>query len=172
MAATGCDATNGGTATPSSTTDKAAATAALWDPCTQISDDVLRKVGVDPSTRDTTISGVENVPGWKLCSWHDKPSRWSYDLGVWSTIYSIEDVKGDENNIEFTDVSIAGRSGVRFRKAHDTDGNVCYLAFPASTQTIEISVYKAFTTKTPANDRDPCSIASTAAETIVPVLPS
>ncbi|MFF0531184.1 DUF3558 domain-containing protein [Nocardia amikacinitolerans] len=172
VASTGCDATNGGTATPSSTTDKAAATEALWDPCTQISDEVLRRVGVDPSTRDNTISGVEKVPGWKLCSWHDKPSRWTYNLGVWSSIYTLEEVKGDENNIEFADLSIAGRSGVQFRRADDRDGRVCYIAFPADGQTIEVSVYKAYTTKTPADNRDSCAIAAEAAEVLVPTFPS
>ncbi|MEV2220427.1 DUF3558 domain-containing protein [Nocardia vinacea] len=168
LVATGCATTNGGTATPATTTDKAKATAALWDPCTQISDSILRDVGVDPSTRNNTISGVENVEGWKLCSWNDQPDRANYNLGVWSTIYTIEDVKGDENNIGFTNISIAGRSGVEFRKAHDRDGGECYLAFPSNGQTVEISIYKTTLTK---DDRTSCVIASAAAEKLMPTLP-
>lgn len=167
---TGCDATTGGSAGPVTTTD-AVATEALWDPCTQINDDVLRQVGVDPSTRDNTISGVENVEGWKLCSWHDKPSDWNYRLGVWSTAHTIEETKQDKNNVGFTDINVAGRSGVQFRRAEDRYEEKCYLSFPSGSQAIEISVYKAFTTLAREDDRAPCVIASAAAEILVPTFP-
>ncbi|TLG14401.1 DUF3558 domain-containing protein [Nocardia cyriacigeorgica] len=168
-AATGCDATNDGTATPASTTAKTTATEALWDPCTQIGEDTLAQVGVDSSTKDTTISGVENVEGWKLCSWHNKPSRWDYTVGVWSTVHALDEIKKDPNNTGFTDISAAGRSGVQFGKAHDAAyDSVCYLGFPFSGGTIEISVYNS-----PASDtaQDPCDTAKAAAETLVPLFP-
>lgn len=172
MIVAGCDANTDDASPRGSTTSKAVSTANLWDPCTQISVETIRSAGLDPTTRDTTISGVPVVPGWKLCSWHDKPSNWSYSLGVWSTVYNVGDLKGDQNNIDFTDVSVAGRPGVRFHKANDHDNRVCYLAFPSGTQTIEVSIYKAFTTKSPADDRDPCSIAADAAAIIAPTFPS
>ncbi|WP_330253698.1 DUF3558 domain-containing protein [Nocardia sp. NBC_00565] len=168
VVATGCDSANGGTATTVSTTDKAAATAALWDPCTQISDETLRQVGVDPSTRGNTISGVENVEGWKLCSWHDKPSRWDYALGVWSTTHTIDESKKDENNVDFADISIAGREGVQFRRREDRNDEICYISFPSSGQAIDISVYKTVLTK---DNRGPCVIAAAAAEILVPIFP-
>lgn len=170
LAATGCNATNEGTATPVSTTDKAAATEALWDPCTQVGEDVLAQVGVDSSTKDTTISGVENVEGWKLCSWHNKRSRWDYTLGIWSTIHTVDEIKADPNNTDFTDITAAGRSGIQFRKAHDAAYNsVCYIAFPSNGQTFEVSIYK---TPLTTDDRDPCEIALAASEFVVPVFPA
>ncbi|WP_433603348.1 DUF3558 domain-containing protein [Nocardia sp. CA-135953] len=168
IAATGCGSTNGGTATPATTTDKAAATAALWDPCTQISDEVLRQVGVDPSTRSNTIAGVPNVEGWKLCSWHDKPSRWDYTLGVWSTSHTIDESKKDGNNIDFADIVIAGRQGIQFRRAEDRNDEICYLSFPSGGQSIDISIYKTVLTK---DNRGPCVIAAAAADVLVPILP-
>lgn len=168
LAVSGCDATTGGSAAPATTTD-AVATEALWDPCTQISDDVLRQVGVDPSTRDNTISGVENVEGWKLCSWHDRAVRWNYALGVWATTHSIEETKQDRNNIDFADVIAAGRSGVRFKRAEDSHEEMCYLSFPANGQSIEISIYKTVLTE---DERNPCDIALSAAEVLVPVFPA
>ncbi|MGY4099557.1 DUF3558 domain-containing protein [Nocardia sp. R16R-3T] len=168
IAATGCGATNGRTATPATTTDKAAATAALWDPCTQISDSILRQVGVDPSTRNNTISGVENVEGWKLCSWNDQPGRANYNLGVWSTTHTIDESKKDGNNVDFTAISIAGREGVQFRRAYDSDNEVCYFSFPSNGHTIEISIYKTTLTK---DKRNPCVIATAAADTLVPNFP-
>lgn len=171
LAVTGCDTTPEGSAGVETTAD-AAANEALWDPCTQINDDVLRRVGVDPATRDNTISGVENVEGWKLCSWHDKGVRWNYTLGVWSTTHTVEDSKRDENNIEFTDVAVSGRSGVQFRRAYDKEDEKCYLSFPADGQSIEISIYKAYTTMGLEDSRDPCAIAMAAAEVLVPLFPN
>lgn len=171
LAATGCNATNEGTANPTSGTNEAATTEALWDPCHQIGDDILAQIGVDPSTEDDTISGVENVEGWKLCSWKDRPTRPNYSLGVWSTNHTIEESKKDPNNVDFTDITIAGRDGVQFRRADDNNDDVCYLSFPSGEQTIEISVYKAYTSKTLDDDRPPCVIAASAAEILVPILP-
>lgn len=168
LAASACDATNEGTATPVSTTDKAATTEALWDPC-QISTDVLTQIGVDASTKDTTISGVEKVEGWELCSWKDKPKRSNYTIGVWSTTHSIEEIKDDRNNTAYQDVTVAGRSGIQFRKAHDDDKSECYLAFPAEGQTQEISAYKSTLSE---DSRDSCEIATVAAESLVPLFPS
>ncbi|MEV3962507.1 DUF3558 domain-containing protein [Nocardia sp. NPDC050193] len=168
LAASGCDAPTGGLAAPQTTTNSAV-TEALWDPCTEISDDVLRQVGVDPSTRDNTISGVENVEGWKLCSWHDKASRWDYTLGVWSTTHRIEELRGDVNNVEFTDVSVSGRAGVRFKKAHDTQNSVCYLAFPFSDGALEISVFNSAASDL---EQDPCRTADSAAVVLVAHFPN
>jgi hypothetical protein len=168
LAVTGCDTIAGGPVTPETTTDAVAATEALWDPCTQISDDVLRQVGVDPATRDNTISGVENVKGWKLCSWHNKKSRWDYTLGVWSTTHTVEDLKGDANNVDFTNITVSGRPGTQFRKAHDAHNSVCYFGFPFSAGTIEISVFGSAASDA---DLDPCQTASTAAETLVHQFP-
>ncbi|MBF6097216.1 DUF3558 domain-containing protein [Nocardia cyriacigeorgica] len=168
LAATGCNATNEGTATPVSSTDQSTSNEALWDPCAQIGDDVLAQLGVDPSTEDDTISGVENVPGWKLCSWHDKASRWDYTLGVWATTHTIEESKKDPNNVDFTAITIAGREGVQFRRAYDKHDEVCYLSFPSNSQSIEISIHKSVLT---TDERNPCVIASAAAETLVPNFP-
>ncbi|MCX0270643.1 DUF3558 domain-containing protein [Nocardia zapadnayensis] len=171
LAVSGCDAATDGSAAPVTTTDAAAATEALWDPCTQISDDMLRQVGVDPATRDNTISGVENVEGWKLCSWKDKLARENYALGVWATTHTIEESKQDGNNVDFFDISVGGRHGVQFRRAYDKRDEVCYLSFPANGQTVDISVYKAYSTIGLEDDRPPCEIAAAAAEVLVPIIP-
>jgi len=168
LAVTSCDANTGGSTTPETTTDEAGATEALWDPCTQISDDVLQQVGVDPTTRNNKISGVEYVEGWKLCSWHDKAVRWDYRLGVWATTHTTEESKEDENNIGFTDISIADRTGVQFKRADDAHDEQCFLSFPSGNQSIEISIYKSVLTK---DQRGPCEIATAAANTLVPIFP-
>lgn len=163
LVASGCDAGTNGTATPSTTTDISAATAALWDPCTQVSDQVLQKIGVSPSTRESGVAGVEE-PGWKHCTW----SGADFALGVWSTIHSVDDFKRKEGNVGFTDISVGGRSGVQYRRAKDKFDEDCDLVFPASDGALSITIYNHASSK---NVIAPCTRAMTAAETLAPIFP-
>ncbi|WP_169814659.1 DUF3558 family protein [Nocardia pseudovaccinii] len=163
----GCGSTTSGTPTPSTsmTTDITAATAALWDPC-QISQDVWRSIGVDPSTLSSDIGGTQE-PGFKLCGGHDtKPER-TFDVDVWSTIHTVEDYKRKEANTEFVPVNVAGRAGVRYRPAGDKRGDQCVLLFPARQGAFSIDVMKQEASSPVA----PCDRAIAVAEIVVPLLP-
>ncbi|MEU1959220.1 DUF3558 domain-containing protein [Nocardia sp. NPDC019375] len=163
LVASGCDSGTNGTATPSTTTDTSAATAALWDPCTQVSDQILLKIGVSPATRESGVAGVEE-PGWKHCTW----SSADFALGVWSTIHSVDDFRKKEGNIEFTDISVRGRSGVQYRRAKDKFDEDCALVFPASYGALSITIYNHASSKSVIA---PCTRAMTVAETLVPTFP-
>ncbi|WP_181063128.1 DUF3558 domain-containing protein [Nocardia nova] len=162
---TGCSSSNSGTATPA-TSDAKAATAALWDPCTQVTDAALRQAGVDPATRTVNIGGVA-VDGWKLCSWHDSPDFY-YTLGVWSSVFTVDDLKKKPDNIDFQEVTVGGRKGYQYRTASDKNGTNCYAAFPASQGTFEVSIYNMSSRAT----ESPCPHAVSAAAAIVPLFPS
>ncbi|WP_157124010.1 DUF3558 domain-containing protein [Nocardia pseudovaccinii] len=164
LVATGCGSTKGGTATPSTgAAGTSAATAALWDPCTQISDQVLRKVGVSPSTKRSGIAGVEE-PGWKVCSWNND----DFTVGVFSTINTVEDFKRKTDNIDFKDTSVAGRQGVEHRMASDKFDEVCSLVFPASQGVVQILIRNRTSS---TNVVAPCTRAETVASNLVPVFP-
>ncbi len=167
LAATGCDAANEGTATPVSTTDSAAATEALWDPCTEVDSATLNQLGVDESTQDSTVSGVENVEGWKKCSWHDTP-EWNYTLTVWSTAHSVDDAKKDTKNTDYSEVTVGGRAGVQFRKSYDRYDEKCYLAFPSGSGSVQVSI---FNMTSSGEAGDPCTRAISAAEALMPSIP-
>ncbi|MEV0299139.1 DUF3558 domain-containing protein [Nocardia sp. NPDC050710] len=166
LLASGCGSETDGKATPSTGVGTSAATAALWDPCTQISDQVLQKVGVVPATKESGISGVQQ-PGWKVCSWHDRQSGWNYSLGVWSTTNTVDDFQKKSENTNFSDISIAGRSGVTYHRMNDKDGEDCDLLFPAAQGAVLIT---AFNTAAGAGVA-PCDRARAAAETLVPLFP-
>ncbi|WP_280417839.1 DUF3558 domain-containing protein [Nocardia carnea] len=153
---TGCDAT-GESVTPETSADAVPTNQVLRDPCAQVSDDILRQMGLDPAMRNNTISDVEDDEGWKLCSWKDKPVRENYKLGIWATTHAIEDSKQDKNNISFTDITISDLAGVPFKRAEDTHDEVCDLSFRAHGGAIDISIYKAVSTR---DDRDPCDMAN------------
>ncbi|MDE1669124.1 DUF3558 domain-containing protein [Nocardia gipuzkoensis] len=166
LVTSGCESGTNGTATPSTTTDISAATAALWDPCTQVSDQQLQRIGVVPSTRRSGIAGVEE-PGWKVCSWHDAASQWNYSLGVWSTIYSIDDLRKKPENVDFVGINVGGRDGFRFRNTSDVSGEDCDLAFPAGQGALQVTVFNA----SPKSSVAPCDRAVSAAEVLVPTFP-
>ncbi|WP_082857935.1 DUF3558 domain-containing protein [Nocardia arizonensis] len=168
VAVSGCDTVSDGAATPSPITDKSAATAALWDPCTQISAATLERLGVDPSTRDNNIGELDRVDGWKLCSWKDKPLRSNYSLGVWSTIRTVADTRKDSYNIDFIEVTVSGRTGLQYRRADDRDNRICYIAFSSGGHEVDVSVYKSTLS---TDTRNPCTIAAAAAEILVPIIP-
>ncbi|PPI97192.1 hypothetical protein C5E46_16550 [Nocardia nova] len=164
LVGTGCSSSTSGTASPE-TGDPKGATAALWDPCTQVTDEVLRQVGVDPNTRESGIGGVA-VDGWKSCTWHDTPN-WEYSLTVWSSVNSIDDLKQKDGNTGFVDTTVAGRSGVQYKGNSGANGEQCFVSFPAKQGIVEVSALNV-TTRTSVSA---CDRVSSAAAVIVPILP-
>ncbi|MFI5534868.1 DUF3558 domain-containing protein [Nocardia sp. NPDC051900] len=162
LVASGCDSGTNGTATPS-TTDTSAATAALWDPCTQVSNSTLQQIGVRPDTKRSGVAGVEE-PGWKVCSWNND----NFNLGVSTTIYTVDDFKAKPDNINFSDLSIAGREGVQHRRSSDRFNELCDLIFPAKFGSFGLTISNRASAKNPA---EPCSSARAAAEILVPTFP-
>ncbi|MEU7765146.1 DUF3558 domain-containing protein [Nocardia sp. NPDC049190] len=165
LVAAGCGTETRGMTAPSTTADISAPTAALWDPCTQVSDQQLQQIGVVSSTKKSGVAGVEE-PGWKVCSWHDKPSQWDYSLGVWSTNHSADEIKNKPQNIDVIEINVSGRHGFRFRKSSDTDAEDCDLVFSAIQGALQVTVFNASPKSIP-----PCDRAMNAAEVLVSAFP-
>ncbi|MEV6323835.1 DUF3558 domain-containing protein [Nocardia sp. NPDC051787] len=164
LVASGCGSGTEGTATPSAVTDTSAATAALWDPCTQVSNSALQQIGVRPETKRSGVAGVEE-PGWKVCSWNNE----DFSVGVFSTIKKVDDFEKKADNIDFKDVTIAGRQGVEHRVASDKVDEVCSLLFNARQGTLQILIRNQTSS---SNSTAPCTRAEKVAEILVPVFPS
>ncbi|MGK8511961.1 DUF3558 domain-containing protein [Nocardia asiatica] len=162
---TGCTQSSDGTATPSTSTDKHAATAALWDPCTQINDQTLRSLDVDPSTRQSGVGGVQ-TEGWKICTWFHPPLH-DYSVEVDSTIFTVGDFKAKKENVDFIKISVKGREGWRYRRSTDRKNETCDLVFPSSQGAYGISFYSL----SPSAATVPCDRALAAADVLVPLFP-
>lgn len=167
LAVTGCSTTEEGNAQPSSTTDVAAATAALWDPCSEIPEATLTGLGLDVTSKRSGILGAEE-PGWKICRWDDAGYPSSYGVGVHSTIHTIDEIKAKPENIEFKDVVIAGRDGVQYRGSNYDANEDCTIAFPTSTGFIQLAMLN---TGTKAKLVPPCQRLEPIAEALVPLFP-
>ncbi|MBF6226176.1 DUF3558 domain-containing protein [Nocardia abscessus] len=167
LVASGCESGTNGTATPSTTVDTSAATAALWDPCTQVPDQMLLKIGVDPSTKKSGVAGIEE-PGFKVCGWYDPSQPWNYSLDVWSTIHPVEDFRRKADNIDFSGITVGSRPGFKFRSVNYDPDEACDLIFPTSFGAVEVTV---FNVSSKGRQVPPCDRATAAAEVLLPILP-
>lgn len=136
----------------------------VFSPCDDIPDEALAEIGLDPATESRDIYGVEQ-PGWKICGWHGTGAY----LSVFSTTYSLDDVRANDNYTGFSDVEVAGRGGVVYRKASETDGRACEVAVPSGEGAVLLSV--AYLGVDPVTE-DPCSIVERAARRIVDFIPA
>ncbi|MFD3703132.1 DUF3558 domain-containing protein [Nocardia sp. NPDC058658] len=167
LAVGGCSSTESGNAQPSTTTDLSAATAALWDPCSQIPDSTLTSLGLDVKSKRSGVLGVEE-PGWKICRWDDVNFPSGFGIGVYSTVHTVDEVRAKPTNIEFKDVVIAGRSGVQFRQSHYDANEDCSIAFPTATGMAQLDMLNGGTKEKLV---PPCERLQPIAEAIVPLFP-
>ncbi|WP_327115404.1 DUF3558 domain-containing protein [Nocardia sp. NBC_01730] len=165
LVASACGSQTEGTATPSTVADPSAASAALWDPCTQVSDQLLQQIGVVSSTKKSGVAGVEQ-PGFKVCSWHDAPSQWSYSLVVWSTTHTVDDFKKKPENTDFVNISVSGRDGFSFKTTTGANRDDCDLIFPADQGALQVSIFN-----TQKSTVLPCDRATNAAKVLVSEFP-
>lgn len=154
--ATACGGTTDGTPTT-------ATPAALWNPCTQIPDQVLRDAGVDPATEESGIGGVHQS-GWEICSWNAP----EFSLAVFSTGRVVAEFEQKSGNVEFRDITISGRQGRQFKVEGASKHLMCDAVFPAAQGVVQLNILNH-----PALDdlEDPCAVLSRVGETVVPLFP-
>jgi hypothetical protein len=157
LAACGDDGHNTG---PAAATPRPAAE--LWNPCT-LPPDVVRAAGVDPATAETGIGGVEQS-GWKICSWDGA----AYTLTVYSTGRTVAEFERKPGNVDFRDITIAGRAGRQFRVQGGATDLKCDVVFPAAHGVVQVALLNNAILDHP---EDPCVLLPRAADAIVPALP-
>ncbi|WKG07640.1 DUF3558 domain-containing protein [Nocardia sp. PE-7] len=167
LAVAGCSTTESGNAQPSSTTDLSAATAALWDPCSQIPDSTLTSLDIDLATKRSGILGAEE-PGWKICLWEENEFPPNYGISVASSVHTVDEVRAKPGNVDFADVSIAGRVGTKYRQSHNDVNEDCTIMFQTSTGFIQLGMLNV---SSKSKAVPPCERLKPIAEAIVPILP-
>ncbi|MFE7743609.1 DUF3558 domain-containing protein [Nocardia sp. NPDC057455] len=156
----GCEDTTSGSPTTSSSTTAAQA---LFNPCTEIPDDALRGAGVDPATEEPGIAGVPQS-GWEICNWEG--SR--YFVSVFTTARTVSDFENKPGNVDFRDVTVAGRAGRQFKVEGASKDLLCDVLFPARQGVIQLRV----SNKASINNlEEPCATLYRVGGAIVPVLP-
>ncbi|WP_454195616.1 DUF3558 domain-containing protein [Nocardia sp. Marseille-Q1738] len=156
--AVACGDTMSGSPTTTTTAAKA-----LFDPCTGIPDDAVRAAGADPATEETGIGGVHQS-GWEICAW-DGPT---YSITVYSTGRTVTEFESKPGNVEFKDVTVAGRQGRQFRVDGAAKYLECDVVFPAAQGVLQLSVSNRASLD---NLEDPCTVLYRVGKSIVPALP-
>ncbi len=124
----------------------------------------LSAIGLDPGSAERDIADVHQ-DGWKICSWS---AKWYY-LGIFSTNYSLEDVKNNPNNTAFQDVSIGPRRGVMYHEKRDaTRREMCDIALAVPQGALLISVDKK---GSKLQEEDTCAVVTRGAIALEPDLP-
>ncbi|MEU5758239.1 DUF3558 domain-containing protein [Nocardia sp. NPDC047648] len=156
----GCEDTTSGSPTVGSSTTAAQA---LFNPCTGIPDEALRAAGVDPATEEPGIAGVRQS-GWEICNWEG--SR--YFVSVFSTARTVSEFEKKPGNVDFRDVTVAGRAGRQFKVEGASKDLLCDVVFPAHQGVIQLRV----SNKASINSvEEPCTSLSRVGGAIVPVFP-
>ncbi|MFE3544769.1 DUF3558 domain-containing protein [Nocardia sp. NPDC059177] len=166
LAVVGCSTTEDGNAQPS-TTDTAVATAALWDPCSEIPEATLTGLGLNPGSKRSGILGAEE-PGWKICRWTDAEYPSNYSTAVYSTTHTIDEVRTKPGNTNFEDIVIAGRTGVQYTDSSHAADEYCVVAFETATGFAQIDMIN---TSSKSKQVAPCDRLQTVAEAVVPLMP-
>ncbi|WP_067474164.1 DUF3558 domain-containing protein [Nocardia amamiensis] len=160
---TGCGSTMDGTAT---TTSKSAGDIQIFNPCTQLSDDVLRATGLDPATKHVVTDAPEGPTSWRICAWSstDLP----YRVDVASSSHTVDETRANDRETGFRDVMIGPRTGLIHQDKTDTRGETCRVAIPAEQGMFVISAsWRA--SKPITHDR--CDLAAEHARDLEPSLP-
>ncbi|MGY2011078.1 DUF3558 domain-containing protein [Nocardia gipuzkoensis] len=147
---------------PATTTTQAAAgtSAALFDPCTGIPDNALTSAGLDPASKQVGVGGVKQ-PGWEICGWKGA----DFTLGVFSNNASVAEFERKPGNVDFQDITIAGRPGRQFRVDDAAKDQMCDVLFPARQGLLQLTLVN----KTAG--QNPCDRLTSVGEAIVPALP-
>lgn len=126
-----------GTVSGNADAEGTAAGEPVFSPCDDIPDQVLIELGLDPATEAPEIMGVKQ-PGWKICKWQGEGEAPA--LSVFATTYTLDDVRQNKRNTEFTPVEIAGRQGFTYRETTDTDRRNCDVVVASGEGVVLISV--------------------------------
>ncbi|MCP2278760.1 DUF3558 domain-containing protein [Nocardia amikacinitolerans] len=164
--AAGCGSTVGGTAATPTTTASSADNVELFNPCTQLTDEVLRATGMDPATKSVTTDPAQGPAAWRVCGWYP-PGR-AYKITVYSTSHTPDESRANEKLTGFRDVTVGSRNGATYHDKSDTDGERCYVGFPAQQGMFEVSA--SWTSERPRTT-DMCEVALEHAKDLEPHLP-
>ncbi|WP_171050323.1 DUF3558 domain-containing protein [Nocardia cyriacigeorgica] len=140
----------------------------IFNPCreSELSPDVLRSVGLDPSSKRVLTDPPSGPSTWRSCNW--KSADGQFRIDVFSTSHTIEETRAKESVTDLKDVTVGPRQGVTFFESSDTEREICYVAFPAEQGMFEVS---AMWTRKGNRDRDVCALALEHAVDLEPHLP-
>lgn len=166
--ASGCGVfDSGATATNSATTttrdiDKIV----VFNPCTQLADEVLVSLGLNPASKSVVTDAPTGPTSWRVCHW--MPVNRQYAVSVFSTSHTLDEARTNDNHIDIRETTVGGRPAIYSRDKADTKRDSCYVSFTAQQGMFEIN---ATWVEGDPGDGDICAMAKRYADDLEPHLP-
>jgi hypothetical protein len=138
-----------------------------WDPCS-ITPEALAATGLDPSFQEGWGPGIE-VRDWSLCIFRGPEAQPSYFFNVKSSdVFTVEDARDNETNLNGVDVEVDGRDAYRFTTANSRSITDCNVAVDVVNGVVVFTVNSMGTDPIGA---DPCGLAQAHTTDLAALLP-
>ncbi|MFC4124104.1 DUF3558 domain-containing protein [Nocardia rhizosphaerae] len=164
----GCDG-GGQTAAPQ-TTVRDLDSIVVFNVCSELSDEVLREVGLDPATKRVVTDPPTGPSTWRVCNWKPLDDRYGSGnrrVGVFSTSHTLAETRAKEGLRNVRSTKVADREGLVFSESSDPDS--CYVAFEAEQGMFEVHV--GWLSSSGARAGELCDMAARYASELEPHLP-
>ncbi|MCP2299974.1 Protein of unknown function (DUF3558) [Nocardia amikacinitolerans] len=168
---TGCSSTVGGNATEEGSSPVSHnESVPLFNPCTDLSDEVLRGDKLDPATKQVTLDrGPDDDSWWKICNW--RSTEGPYAVTVFSTRRTLPERRANEESLILGDVAVGSRNGVTNTRKDDPDNLTCYVSIPASQGMFEVGISWRYSERQSMPQSPPCELAARHMRYFEPLLP-
>jgi len=162
----GCGDTEQGAGAPT----KAGATE-VFNPCRgALSDEVLRSVGLDPTTKLVTTDPPSGVSAWRICDWAPTDDRYGSGrrmVGVGSTSHTLDQAREKDGVTVIRETMVNSRPGLVSKENSTPD--ICYVSFEAEQGMFEVTA--AWLSTEGPRVGDLCDMAGKYAAALEPHLP-
>ncbi|MEU2257944.1 DUF3558 domain-containing protein [Nocardia xishanensis] len=155
----GCTSTVGGNATEEGSSPVSHnESVPLFNPCTDLSDEVLRGDKLDPATKRVTVDGESNDEAWwKICNWDS--TEGPYGISVFSTRRTVAERRANDRSLVIRDVTVGARAGLVSTTNGDPDQLTCYVSIPAEQGMFEVGVSWLYSERGSMPESPPCGLA-------------
>lgn len=138
----------------------------VFNPCTELPDQVLTEVGLDPSTKTVTTDPPDGPSSWRVCGWMT-PDQ-SILVDVFSTSHTLDEARANEDMVQKVETTVGSRPAIRAYDRAESDGRSCYISMQAEQGMFEI---KAGWLAADGWTRDICEVSTEYANALDPHLP-
>lgn len=141
----------------------------LFNPCTDLSDEVLAGADLDPASKQVTVDRQDGPPSWwKICDW--RSTEGPYAVAVLSSRRTVEERRANENSPFVKDVTVGSRDAI-VTTNKDVDKLACYVSMPAHQGMFEVGILWRYSEREKMTESPPCGLAIEYAGYFEPHLP-
>ncbi|MFE3546007.1 DUF3558 domain-containing protein [Nocardia sp. NPDC059177] len=134
----------------------------LFDPCS-VPESALIAAGLDPASKDDNLFSVPRAE-WKGCGWRAD----GYFINFMSTVYTMDEIRGNDRYHDFKEISVSGRSALQFYIGREQPPVECEIAIDTAQGRALINASMFVDDKSAT---DPCPLAIDAAPHFMKFIP-